>query len=71
MRGRERVYVSAGRAEQGVVGAWGRGNLGRGAALYPLWSRTCNFENVQEEDKQKQHCGPIGNCARSQWERRF
>lgn len=49
MRGRWRVCVSAGCAEQGGgLGAWGGAattNLGRGAALpltrLPLWSRTC------------------------------
>jgi hypothetical protein len=63
MRGRWRVYVSAGCAEQGgwcgCVGAWGRTTTWEGAL------RCCATTlvtpppepNMQEEDKQKRHCG--------------
>jgi hypothetical protein len=47
MRGRKRVYVSAGRAEQGVVGAWGRCNLGRVAALYPSGAEHARRERAR------------------------
>jgi len=40
MRGRQREYVSAGRAEQGVVGGVG-GAVTFGGCAIPLWNRTC------------------------------
>lgn len=58
MRGR--VYVSAGRAEQGGVGAWGQ-RPWRGAALrYPPLE-----PNTQEEGQTETPFADVGcNCAR-------
>ena len=41
------MYVSAGRAEQRVVGAWGRSNLGRVAALYPSGTEHARRERAR------------------------
>jgi hypothetical protein len=67
------VYVSAGGAEQGVVGVWGRSNLGRVAALYPsgverATSRTCKKRtngNAIADPLLNQRKEPVGTAILS------